>query len=109
MIAPIPATPAAAGTGRTDAAAASAPSGKLRKAAEEFEAIVLATLLEKMQKTFAGVGESQDPAHDTLGSLGTEALAQGLAANGGVGLARMILHQMSRSPGGGGSNSPDKT
>ncbi len=92
MIAPLTATPAAA------ASADAATSPKLRKAAEDFEAIVLASLLEKMQKTFAGVGESQDPAHDTLGSLGTEALAQGLAARGGVGLARMILHQLARSP-----------
>ncbi len=73
-----------------------APSPKLVKAAHEFEAILLQSWLEKMNQSFVGESGSQDPAHDTVSSLGTEAIAQALAARGGIGIAKMILRQLSR-------------
>ena len=69
-------------------------SPKLAKAAREFEAILLQGWLEKMNQSFAGLEKSQDPAHDTLSSLGTQAIAGALAARGGIGIGNMILHQL---------------
>ena len=70
-----------------------APS-KLTKAAREFEAILLQNWLEKMNKSFVGDEQSQDAAHDTVTSLGTQAISTALAARGGIGIASMILRQL---------------
>ncbi len=67
---------------------------KLAKAAQEFEAILLTSWLEKMNESFVGSQESQDPAHDTVSSLGTQAIASALAARGGIGIASMLLRQL---------------
>ncbi len=70
------------------------PPDKLAKAAQEFESILLASWLEKMNQSFVGSEESQDPAHDTVSSLGTQAIASALAARGGIGIAGMLLRQL---------------
>lgn len=70
------------------------PGNKLAKAAQEFEAILLASWLEKMNQGFVGTEQSQDPAHDTVCSLGTQAIASALAARGGIGIAGMLLRQL---------------
>jgi Rod binding domain-containing protein len=70
------------------------PPNKLAKAAQEFESILLASWLEKMNQGFVGSEESQDAAHDTVSSLGTQAIASALAARGGIGLAGMLLRQL---------------
>ena len=49
-----------------------------------------------MNKSFLGTEESQDPAHDTVSSLGTQAIATALSARGGIGIATMILRQLQR-------------
>jgi Rod binding domain-containing protein len=72
-------------------------SSKLRKSAQEFEAILLQSWLEKMNQSFVGSSESQDAAHDTVSSLGTQAIASALAARGGIGIARMLLGQLQPS------------
>ncbi len=74
--------------------AAAAPSPKLVKAAHEFESILLQSWMEKMNKSFLGTEESQDPAHDTVSSLGTQAIATALSARGGIGITSMILRQL---------------
>ncbi|MGB8771939.1 MAG: rod-binding protein [Candidatus Korobacteraceae bacterium] len=73
---------------------AAQPPSKLAKAAQEFEAILLTSWLEKMNQSFVGSEESQDAAHDTVSSLGTQAIASALAARGGIGIARMLLRQL---------------
>jgi Rod binding domain-containing protein len=70
------------------------PPNKLAMAAQEFESILLASWLEKMNQGFVGTQESQDAAHDTVSSLGTQAIASALAARGGIGLASMLLRQL---------------
>jgi Rod binding domain-containing protein len=75
-------------------------SPKLAKAAQEFEAILLSQWLEKMQQTFSSSDEAKDPAHDTLASLGTQAVATALAARGGIGIGTMLLRQLKGSPAG---------
>lgn len=71
-----------------------APSAKLLKSAREFEAILLQSWLEKINQSFVGSSESQDPAHDTVSSLGTQAIATALAARGGIGIAHMLLTRL---------------
>ena len=78
---------------------ASTARGKIQQAAQQFEAILLADVLEKLQKSFSLSEESQDPAHDTLSGLGTQALAGALAARGGIGFSRMLVEHLSASPG----------
>jgi len=75
-------------------APAAQPASKVQKAAQEFEAILLQSWLEKMNQSFVGSSESQDAAHDTVSSLGTQAIALALAARGGIGIANMLLRQL---------------
>ena len=70
------------------------PSPRLKKSAQEFESILLQSWLEKMNQSFVGSSESQDAAHDTVSSLGTQAIASALAARGGIGIANMLLRQL---------------
>lgn len=63
---------------------------KLVKAAREFESILLQSWLEKMNK-INGNESSEDAAHDTISSLGAEAVATALAQRGGIGIARIIV------------------
>lgn len=80
-----------------ETAAAPQPAARLRKSAQEFEAILLQSWLEKMNQSFVGSSESQDAAHDTVSSLGTQAIASALAARGGIGIANMLLRQLQPS------------
>jgi Rod binding domain-containing protein len=68
-------------------------AASLRRHAIEFEAMLLTQVLEKMEHTYSCVPGEQpaDAAHDTEGSLATQALATGIAKAGGFGFAKMIL------------------
>jgi Rod binding domain-containing protein len=79
------------------AAAATLPSsatpalGKGPKAAREFEAQLIGTVLQSLEKTFAAVpGQDAMAGEDDYNYLGTQALASAIAAGGGFGIARMI-------------------
>jgi len=65
------------------------PDGKAKKAAQDFEGILLSSLLEPLQKSFSGDGESGS---GDYGFMGTQALASAIAARGGIGIARLILN-----------------
>lgn len=81
-----------------DAASSGAQaSPKLAKAAREFEAILLQNWLEKMNKSFADDKDSSDAAHDTITSMGAEAVATALSARGGIGIAGMMLRHLAAS------------
>jgi hypothetical protein len=70
---------------------AAAPLGRGEKAAREFEAQLIGTVLESLEKTFATLpGENAMAGQDDYNYLGSEALATGLAAAGGFGIARLI-------------------
>ncbi len=67
------------------------PVGRGPNAAREFEAHLIGTLLESLEKTFATVpGDPGMAGSDNYNYLGSEALAQGLSAKGGFGIAAMI-------------------
>jgi Rod binding domain-containing protein len=68
---------------------------KLRKAAGEFESLLLSSLWKSMKSTFAAPDDdSTDPAHDTLENWGTDAMAGAVGKAGGLGLGKLILKHL---------------
>ena len=69
--------------------------GRGAKAAREFEAHLIGSLLETMEKTFATLpGQDAMPGADNYNYLGTNALSEALAAKGGFGIAAMISRHL---------------
>jgi Rod binding domain-containing protein len=80
---------------------------KLKKVAQDFEGILLASLLNEAQKGSLDPSQaSLGAGSETLRSLGTQAVAQALAERGGVGIARMIIHHFSPKLQGQGLPTP---
>jgi Rod binding domain-containing protein len=84
-------------------ATAGAPLGKGEKAARDFEAILLTSLLDSLQKTFSGVADDSTPGASDYRLMGTQALASAIADRGGIGIARLIQShlQIPKVPGQG--------
>ena len=74
---------------------ASPPAAKIKaeNAAREFEAVLLTSLLDSLQKSFANTSGDDASGSDNYAAMGTQALASAMSARGGIGIARMILHQ----------------
>jgi Rod binding domain-containing protein len=71
------------------------PVMKNEKAARDFEAMLLTPLLDSLQKTFAGTSaDANTPGASDYRLMGTEALAQSIAARGGIGIAQLILRHL---------------
>ena len=70
---------------------------KLSDAAQQFEAMLLQELLKPMRTEDGGWGdeEKSDSASDTITSFGTEAVAKAISQNGGLGIARQVVRQVS--------------
>lgn len=68
------------------------------KAARDFEAQLIANVLESMEKTFAALpGQDSVAGQDDYNYLGTQALASAMAEGGGFGIAKLISqHLLSR-------------
>lgn len=68
---------------------------KLRKAAGEFESLLLSSLWKSMKSTFAAPDDdSTDPAHDTLENWGIDAMSSAVGKAGGLGLGKLILKHL---------------
>lgn len=72
------------------------PSGKLVKAAHDFEAILLTQWLEHAESSFATVpgsdsDQDRDVGSDQFRSLAMQHVAKHLADTGGIGIAAMLL------------------
>ncbi len=68
--------------------------GKNEKAARDFEALLLTPVLDSLEKTFSGSEDSKTPGASDYRLMGTQALAQAIAAHGGIGIAQLILRHM---------------
>ncbi|MBZ5628023.1 MAG: rod-binding protein [Acidobacteriia bacterium] len=68
---------------------------KLRKAASEFESILLSSLWKSMKTTVAGADDSG--AGETLSDLGIQAVSSALARAGGLGIAKLIVRALDKS------------
>ncbi|MBZ5679082.1 MAG: hypothetical protein LAO24_03135 [Acidobacteriia bacterium] len=72
------------------------------RAAQDFEAHLLGSLLESLEKTFASApGESTTPGADDYNYLGAQALGSALAAAGGFGIAALITRHLGEHEGKG--------
>jgi Rod binding domain-containing protein len=69
--------------------------GKGAKAAREFEAQLIESVLESLEKTLASVpGEGAIAGEDNYNYLGNQALASAIAAGGGFGIAKLICQHL---------------
>ncbi|MGA9670240.1 MAG: hypothetical protein WBQ94_13590 [Terracidiphilus sp.] len=78
---------------------ASAPSPRLVRAAHEFEAQMMQELMKPMTRSssLTGEGDSESGFGGALGEFATEALGRGLSEQGGFGIARSVLADLSHS------------
>ena len=75
--------------------AAHLQSQRASSGAEEFEASLFASVLEKMEKNLSIEDEqNNDAGHDTWGAIGVRAVSQALAQRHVLGIASMIEHSL---------------
>ncbi len=69
---------------------------KLKKAAGEFESILLASLWKSMKHSFGteDTDTGSDPAHGTLDDWGIEIMSGAVGRAGGLGLGKLILEHL---------------
>jgi len=79
-----------AGTKQTTAERAD----RIRKYAGEFEAMLLANLYKDMQHSLGGLPTAADPGADAFTDMGVHALATGLVAGGGIGIAKLLIQHL---------------
>jgi len=74
------------------------PPARLREAAAQFEALLLAQLLKAMREDRGWMGTGDDQASASMMELAEEHLAEVMASQGGLGLARLILEGLASEP-----------
>jgi Rod binding domain-containing protein len=67
---------------------------KIRKYAQEFEANFLSKFYQEMQHSLGDIEGESDPGASTLTDLGVHALAMGVSAAGGVGIANLLIQHL---------------
>jgi Rod binding domain-containing protein len=68
---------------------------KLRKAAQEFEGILISQLLGDFKMGSSSLtGDTPLAGSDTLNTLAIQALSAALARRGGLGIGQMLVHQL---------------
>jgi hypothetical protein len=78
-------------------------------AARDFEAYLIGSLLESVEKTFAAMpGQDAIAGSDDYNYLATRALAQGIAERGGFGIASMLRRHLPLHEGKGERISKDE-
>ena len=73
------------------AAPGSADAQKLKKAAGDFESILLASMWKSMKQSFGTSEADADPAHGTLDDWGIELMSGAVGKAGGLGLGKLLL------------------
>lgn len=67
---------------------------KIRKAATDFEALLIAQMLKAAREAGGGMtgdADEQDETNSSVLELGEQQLAQALSASGGLGIAKMVI------------------
>ncbi len=67
---------------------------KLLHSAQEFEAILVSSWWQQMQRSISDPDENSDPGAETMQGIGIHSMAMAMAKSGGMGLARMLFHQL---------------
>jgi Rod binding domain-containing protein len=71
---------------------------KLRKAAQEFEGMLISQLLGDFKMGASSLtGDAPLAGSDTLNSLAIQSFSSALAGRGGLGIGNMLVHQLERS------------
>jgi Rod binding domain-containing protein len=79
---------------------------KLKKAAGDFESILLASMWKSMKQSFGSTEtEDSDPAHGTLDDWGIEIMSSAVGKAGGLGIGSLILKHL--QPKAETSTAPD--
>ena len=82
---------------RTPAPATADSPAKIKDAAQQFEALLLAQILHSAHQSGGGwLGSGGDSSSDSLGDYAEQQLAAVMAKNGGLGLAKMIAQGLER-------------
>ena len=71
---------------------------KLRKAAAEFESMLLTKWWTSMKESALSSDDATDPAKDTLDQMSIQALCSGVAQAGGFGIAAMLVRSLLSNP-----------
>lgn len=71
---------------------------KLKKAAGDFESILLASMWKSMKQSFGTAEAESDPAHGTLDDWGIEIMSGAVGRAGGLGIGRLILKHLEPAP-----------
>lgn len=80
--------------------ATAAPTPKGAHASREFEASLIASLLQSAEKTFAALpGKDSSAGSENYDYMATEALGSAIAARGGFGIADMISRYLATHGG----------
>jgi Rod binding domain-containing protein len=78
-----------------------AEEAKLKKAAGDFESILLASLWKGMKQSFgAPESDDSDPAQGTLSDWGIEVMSGAVGKAGGLGIGKLILQHLEPTLGG---------
>ena len=67
---------------------------KIRKAATDFEALLIAQMLKSARESEGGMtgdADEQDETNSTMVELGEQQLAQALSSSGGLGIASIVI------------------
>lgn len=88
--------PAQAAASAANASPADSPQvAKVRKAAAEFESMLLQNWWGSMKESgFGGDDDSTDPGKDTLDQLGMQAMCAAVAKGGGLGIAAILVRSV---------------
>ncbi len=89
-------------TRRSEAAATVADSPdrlQLRKASQEFEAILIAEWWKSATAGFKGLSDEDETGLQAFGEFGQQAMSLAIAQAGGLGIGRMMFERLSGSAG----------
>ena len=81
---------------------------KLRDATQEFEGFLVSSWWQNMEKSLGESEDSGSPGFDTMKGLAIQTMTKGLAASGGLGIARMMFHQLAPALGHDHENSENE-
>jgi flagellar protein FlgJ len=71
---------------------------KIKKAAQQFEALLIGQMMKSMRDSEGGwLGTGSDESSSSAMEYGQEIFAQSMAANGGLGLANMVAQGLGKS------------
>lgn len=84
-------------------------AGNAKEAASQFEALLVGQLLKCMRESGSGgwLGTGEDQAGATMMELAEEHLSRVLAAQGGLGLANMVVEGLNRAAAPQANDKPE--